>query len=255
MAICNEQRSGYSSWVGMKSRCLNPKQPNYVDYGGRGITVCSGLMAYQDFHAVMGDRPEGMSIDRIDNDGGYCCGNCAECKELGRAKNVQWATRSWQNKNKRRRGATQSRFPGVWHEGNRWRCGVSPLKLSSHLTEEEAAYALDRYVTEMGIDWPLSGVTEAEVAASLRRAHDAGLARPSVCASCAAALPAWSGAGRPRKVCLKCAPRAGQRKFRRVRGRCQSCSRRMPAHHGRGRPRKHCQSCTPSRKRSRALSS
>lgn len=254
MAICTE-RSGYSSWWGMKGRCLNPNAANYHNYGGRGVTICPGMMAYKDFQSVMGARPDGMSIDRIDNDGGYWCGNCAECKELGRAKNVQWATKSWQNKNQRRRGAIQSRFPGVWHEGNRWRCGLHGRRQGSYLTEEEAAYQLDRFVIEMGIDWPLSGVTEAEVAAAHSRAQEAGLGRAAACASCGAEIPTGSGSGRPRKLCLKCGPRSGQRKLRRVRRSCQSCSRRIPAHHGPGRPRKHCQSCTPPKKRSQAPSS
>jgi len=81
----------YWIWAGMKSRCGNSKNPNYPNYGGRGIRVCDKWNA--DFMAFLNDvgpRPSpGHSLDRIDNDLGYQPGN------------VKWATRSEQQNNRR----------------------------------------------------------------------------------------------------------------------------------------------------------
>ena len=81
----------YRSWDGMLQRCHNPRNPRYPDYGGRGITVCERWCSFANFYADMGERPEGTSIDRIDNDGNYELGNC------------RWATASEQQRNQRRR--------------------------------------------------------------------------------------------------------------------------------------------------------
>lgn len=68
----------YSSWAHMIQRCENPKNPRYHRYGGRGITVCSRWRSsFVDFLSDMGERPEGMSIDRYpDNNGDYEPDNC-----------------------------------------------------------------------------------------------------------------------------------------------------------------------------------
>lgn len=67
----------YCVWHSMKERCRNPRFRQWMDYGGRGITVCDEWKT--DFHrfvADMGPRPDGYVIDRIDNDAGYSPANC-----------------------------------------------------------------------------------------------------------------------------------------------------------------------------------
>lgn len=98
----------YALWDGIIGRCTNPKDVSYYNYGGRGITVCERWLdpwAFaEDIERKIGPRPEGVSasgralysLDRIDNDGGYWCGHCAECMSQGRPLNVQWSTTSEQ---------------------------------------------------------------------------------------------------------------------------------------------------------------
>lgn len=85
----------YSSWHHMKQRCTNPNNHRYSDYGGRGIGVCDRWARFENFLTDMGERPEGLTLDRVDNEGHYEPGNC------------RWATRSEQDHNKRRRKRLQ----------------------------------------------------------------------------------------------------------------------------------------------------
>lgn len=82
--------SVYRIWQAIKSRCTNPSNPAFKDYGGRGITVCNRWAeSFENFLEDMGERPEGLSIDRIDNSLGY------------RKENCRWATPKEQNSNQR----------------------------------------------------------------------------------------------------------------------------------------------------------
>jgi hypothetical protein len=80
----------YSVWSGMRTRCRNPNNKNWKDYGGRGITVCERWDKFENFLADMGERPgPSYSIDRIDVEGNYEPGNC------------RWATPTEQVRNRR----------------------------------------------------------------------------------------------------------------------------------------------------------
>jgi hypothetical protein len=79
----------------MRQRCLNPKHAAYADYGGRGITICEPWRAYETFLADMGEPPNGMSLDRKENDKGYDPENCrwATAKEQAHnRRNNRWIT-------------------------------------------------------------------------------------------------------------------------------------------------------------------
>jgi hypothetical protein len=66
----------YKSWRSMKMRCTLPSMPSYKYYGGKGITYDSSWENFNKFLSDMGERPSGMSLDRIDNNKNYCKGNC-----------------------------------------------------------------------------------------------------------------------------------------------------------------------------------
>ena len=72
----------------MIHRCENPKCHAYPNYGGRGIAVCESWHIFENFKRDMGPRPDGMCIDRIDNDKGYGKDNC------------EWVTVLASNRNK-----------------------------------------------------------------------------------------------------------------------------------------------------------
>jgi hypothetical protein len=86
----------YQSWRAMRNRCLNPKDKSFKDYGGRDISICDRWGSFTLFLEDMGNRPEGMTLDRRDHEGNYNLENC------------RWATGSEQAKNRRPRRAIES---------------------------------------------------------------------------------------------------------------------------------------------------
>lgn len=66
----------YAAWRAMRQRCNNPKHEFYHRYGGRGIKVCRQWGSFSKFMADMGPRPDGMTLERVENDVGYTPENC-----------------------------------------------------------------------------------------------------------------------------------------------------------------------------------
>lgn len=85
----------YKIYTGIKTRCFNKNSIPYANYGGRGITMCDRWVeSFWNFVEDMPPRPEGYSIDRIDNEKGYFKENCkwstAKEQANNRRKNRGW---------------------------------------------------------------------------------------------------------------------------------------------------------------------
>lgn len=98
----------YRAWRGMRNRCLNPNEPAWKDYGGRGIKVAKRWNDFTNFLSDVGQRPgPGYTLDRFpDNDGDYKPGN------------VRWATHKQQANN--RRNTIRLEFEGQIRSVGEW---------------------------------------------------------------------------------------------------------------------------------------
>jgi hypothetical protein len=111
----------------MIQRCTNLNNTSYRNYGDRGISICDEWRDYDNFRAWAGvsGYQEGLTIERIDNNGNYEPGNCT------------WISKAQQNRNRRNvRPVTawgETKLIIDWVEDER--CGVEYLTLYRRLYE------------------------------------------------------------------------------------------------------------------------
>lgn len=97
--VANYQKHGlcdsptYGSWSAMLSRCNNPNDTRFKDYGGRGIRVCDRWKDFRNFLADMGLRPDGKTLDREDVNGNYEPDNCRWADSFEQAANKRRSTK------------------------------------------------------------------------------------------------------------------------------------------------------------------
>lgn len=106
MTISHKPSKLYNSWRGMKERCINPNHKNYALYGGRGISICDEWQSAEAFisWALANGYKDGLSIERLNNDGNYEPSNCL------------WVTMSTQARNRRETKNKTSGICGIYHD-------------------------------------------------------------------------------------------------------------------------------------------
>jgi hypothetical protein len=120
----------FGIWVQMRGRCSNPGNHAYADYGGRGIRVCPEWDDFSVFVRDMGEAPDGLTIDRLDNDKGYSPDNC------------RWVTKKQQANNRRSNrlitlnGVTKT--ISQWAEATGLKAGTIQYRISHGWTAQDA---------------------------------------------------------------------------------------------------------------------
>lgn len=138
----------YDIWANLKRRVSNPKDKKYSDYGGRGITMCDEWLDIQNFYdwAMSNGYSDELSLDRIDNDGGYSPENC------------RWTTITIQNRNQRIRKDNKSGYKGVSYnkKEGKFISGITISNKGVYLgrfkTAEEGAIAYNNYIIENNLE-------------------------------------------------------------------------------------------------------
>ena len=93
-------RKAYFRWQNMMRRCYDQKHPKFGLYGARGISVCDEWHDFYAYYRDVGDAPEGLSFDRVNNQGDYT------------PDNWRWATPKEQIANRRAYRPRRKKLPG-----------------------------------------------------------------------------------------------------------------------------------------------
>jgi hypothetical protein len=138
----------YNAWRNMMNRCNNKNNPTYKYYGERGITVCDRWIDAKNFIEDMYPTYiEGLTIDRIDNNGGYSKNNC------------RWTTKKIQTRNTRvLHSHNSSGFRGVYFDKKinkfvaRIKINSKNIWLGSFITASDAGNIYDKYIEDNNLE-------------------------------------------------------------------------------------------------------
>lgn len=135
-----DPKSLYSVWRSMLRRCNETNHPAYRNYGGRGITVCERWHDYLNFEADVSPRPDGLTLDRVDNNGPYS------------PSNFRWATMKEQSNNRRPQSVPRSDSKFIEYMGDRlsireWALRLG-LKKQTLLVRLKKGWTVERAMTE-----------------------------------------------------------------------------------------------------------
>lgn len=141
----------YKTWSNMMGRCYNLKNKHYQSYGGRGISVCTDWQDLANFVSwAESTYIEGMTMDRINNDGNY------------EPTNIRWTNKTTQAVNQRIKKNNTSGYVGVvWYKiTSKWVAKIMVNKIVIHLgyfnSVQEAVLARDNYIIENKLPHKLS---------------------------------------------------------------------------------------------------
>jgi len=111
----------YNVWTSMVQRCNNENAKDYPRYGAIGITVCEEWHTFENFLRDMGERPSGMSLDRINNNSGYSKANC------------RWTDAKTQQRNKRNTSMLTHNGESMTLQDWAERIGMNPITLADRI--------------------------------------------------------------------------------------------------------------------------
>ena len=152
-----------STYRNMMSRCNNPKATGYEHYGGRGIKVCDRWReSFKNFYEDMGDRPDGMSLDRVDVNGNYTKENCRWATWNEQARNttvnniitydgIEMCLEEWAEATNQKSNSILTRLKRGWSIGEALLIEPRKKKLYKGRLSEEELKELIRLVEEDGV--------------------------------------------------------------------------------------------------------
>lgn len=152
-----------------KGRTTNPNNHKFNDYMGRGIRMCHGFRDPWIFLSIMGPCDPDKSLDRVNNDGHYSCGECEECKANAWPLNCKWSTGREQSLNRRKRSMLT--FCGVSMHASQWQ-NVSGISAKRIHRRKQSGWSDERILSEPVRSHPVTAKLTAASVLAIRHAYN-----------------------------------------------------------------------------------